>query len=829
MVNRFIFPSLIGCFFVGGALWQLQAAPRQFVPIATAKTANQNAPIVGTFASEVSPVTEKFCVRCHGGDKQIAGVNLQNTKTHADVLKQRALWHLVLKQMQNKQMPPEGLPAPTQAQRDRMTKWLTAVLKLTSSTRSTANDSAHGDNAPVLSCGILVPGRVTLRRLNREEYNNTIADLTGVSLRPADDFPSDDVGYGFDNIGDVLSISPLLMEKYLDAAEAISQAAITVPHYVKKRWSGAAFIGENAGDNVYNFYSSDEASIEYSIPADGIYTVRVSGWENHAGDDNSRLELLVDGKSQSTLEVSASQNAPQTIERKLELKAGRCRISLAFINDFYKPELPEGQRDRNAYVEWMEIEGPQNDAQKTLPSSHKQIIFVSPNEIKANEDAAARKVVSRLARRAYRRPASPEDVERLMSAYRAGRQNGGSFEEGVQIALQATLVSPRFLFRLETDNRTGERALNSWELASRLSYFLWSSMPDEELMKLASQDKLREDRVLEAQVVRMTKSPKARALADNFAAQWFTLRNLQNVAPDPTVNPDWNEDLRRDMKQETLLFFNDIVQNDRSVLEFLDGKWSYLNANLARHYGLPGEYSNSFKRVVFDERTAKQRSGVLTQASVLTVTSNPTRTSPVKRGKWVMENFWGTSPPPPPPGVPELRENAALRKTVTVRARLEEHRRNPECASCHKMMDPIGFGLENYDATGKWREADGALKIDTSGSLQSGEKFNGAVEFKTILVKRRAQFVTALSEKMLTYALGRGLKPSDDCYIRDVSAATVKNSYKFSSLILGVVQSKAFQMQGANETVPAKAITPKTVQKAAPKTKIKAATSSTRS
>ena len=810
-MSRFLIP-FIGCCFVGGALWQLQAAPTKFVPIQTSPITNaKSAPLVGTFASEVSPVIDKFCVRCHGGDKQIAGVNLQNAQSPAEVTKQRALWQNVLKQMQNKRMPPEGLPAPTNAQRERMTKWLASVLKPTSSTRSTQNNSAHGDNAPVLSCGILVPGRVTLRRLNREEYNNTIADLTGVKLRPGDDFPSDDVGYGFDNIGDVLSISPLLMEKYLDAAEAISQAAISVPHYVKKRWSGAAMIGDGASDDAYNFYSSDEAVVEYSIPADGTYNVRVSAYENHAGDENSRLELRVDGTAQSVLEVSASQNAPQIIERKIELKAGRRRISVIFVNDFYKPELPEGQRDRNAYVEWLEIEGPTDSANRTIPASHRQLIFVTPNEIKANENAAARKVMSRLARRAYRRPASPEDVERLMGAYRAGRQNGGSFEEGIQIALQATLVSPRFLFRLETDNRSGERALNSWELASRLSYFLWSSMPDEELMKLASQDKLREDRVLEAQVSRMTKSPRARALADNFASQWFTLRNLGNVAPDPTVNPDWNEDLRRDMKTETLLFFNDIVRNDRSILEFLNGKWTYLNANLARHYGIAGEYSNSFKRVVFDPETARQRSGVLTQASVLTVTSNPTRTSPVKRGKWVMENFWGTSPPPPPPGVPELRENAALRKTVTVRARLEAHRRNPECASCHKMMDPIGFGLENYDATGKWREADGDLKIDTSGSLQSGEKFSGANEFKAILVKRRAQFVTALSEKMLTYALGRGLKPSDDCYVRDVSAATEKNGYKFSSLVLGVVKSKAFRMQGASDAVPAKVLPSKAV------------------
>ncbi|HVF85214.1 MAG TPA: DUF1592 domain-containing protein, partial [Abditibacteriaceae bacterium] len=653
------------------------------------------------------------------------------------------------------------------------------------------------------------PGRVTMRRLNRQEYNNTIRDLFGLDLHPADEFPSDDVGYGFDNIGDVLSISPLLMEKYLLAAEQISEKAILVPQRVARKWSGGELIGENGTDESgsYGFAGPGDAGIEYSFAAAGTYTVRVKAWEQHAGDQNAQLQLGVDGKNQATIDVSALRNAPAVYEQKLTIPAGRHRITLSFQNDFYKPELPEGERDRNVYVQSVELDGPLESETRALPASQKQLVFVTPEQIAKDRTVAARLVVTQMARRLYRRPPAPEDVERLMRAFDLA--SGESFERGVQIALQAALVSPRFLFRVETVADTKptakaprakaqavqDRVLDSWELASRLSYFLWSSTPDEALMKEAQSGALQKPQVLQAQARRMLRDPKARALADNFAGQWLMLRNLRDVEPDPAFYPNWNDQLRAAMKQESLLFFEEVVQKNRSITDFLDGKFTYLNENLAKHYGISSVRGANFQRIALTGELARQRGGILTQASVLTVTSNPTRTSPVKRGKWVLENFWGTPPPPAPPGVAQLKESRVISTTLTMRKRMEEHRKNPDCASCHSRMDPIGFSLENYDATGKWRVKEGALPIDTSGVLSDGTRFVGPVQLKTILMKKQSQFVRAFSEKMLTYSLGRGLETSDKCVVDVIYKHVGENKNTFGSLIEAIVVSDSFRKQ----------------------------------
>ncbi|HVF09825.1 MAG TPA: DUF1592 domain-containing protein, partial [Abditibacteriaceae bacterium] len=411
--------------------------------------------------------------------------------------------------------------------------------------------------------------------------------------------------------------------------------------------------------------------------------------------------------------------------------------------------------------------------------------------------AAARTMLTRLAERAYRRPPTSQDIERLMRAYDLATKNGESFAHGMHLAVQAVLVSPHFLFRVEAEPQQikagSDRALNSYELASRLSYFLWSSMPDDELLAVAARGELTQPAVLEREARRMLQDPKARALADNFAGQWLMLRNLRDVSPDPKNFPHFNDNLREAMKQESLLFFGEIVKQDRSILDFLDGKFTYLNDQLAEHYGIDGITGDKFQRVALTGAAARERGGVLTHASVLTVTSNPTRTSPVKRGKWVLEQLLGTPPPPPPPGVPDLKDNHAARTATTLRERMADHLKNPECASCHTRMDPIGFSLENYDAVGRWRWRDGDFPINASATLPDSGRFVGPNQLKAVLMRKSSQFSRAFAEKMLTYALGRGLEAGDKRAVDDITKTVAAKEHRFSALITAVVHSDPFR------------------------------------
>jgi hypothetical protein len=472
---------------------QATAAP-QYVPIVATSAQGKNT-TANDYARVVAPFLAQHCLSCHGESKQRGDVNLSGFKDAADVRKSAELWRRVSRMVTSGIMPPENRPQPGKAQRQQFVRWIEETLS--------SED-----------CELPNPGRVTLRRLNREEYNNTVRDLLDINFRPADDFPSDDVGYGFDNIGDVLSISPLLMEKYLDAAEQIADKAIAVPLRKKQNWSSAELTGDfEGGDSVYNLYTNGEAGIEYSFPADGTYVVRGRAYESRAGDEASRMEFRVDGKANGTVSVDATSKAPQTYERRIQISKGRHRIALAFLNDFYREELPEGQRDRNLYIESLEIEGPLEDRSAQIPASQREIIFVSPQKIAANPDAAARQVVTRLALRAYRRPPTPQDVERLMSAFSLATKHGESFESGIQLVIQAVLVSPHFLFRVENEPSGASAAsnytLNSYELATRLSYFLWSSMPDEKLLAIATRGELVKPQILEREVQRMLRDPQS--------------------------------------------------------------------------------------------------------------------------------------------------------------------------------------------------------------------------------------------------------------------------------------------------------------------------------
>lgn len=669
-------------------------------------------------------------------------------------------------------MPPPGAAQPDAKQREAAADAIEAVL----------TDCVRPD-----------PGRVTIRRLNRAEYDNTIRDLVGVDLRLARDFPSDDVGEGFDNIGDVLTLSPLLMEKYLAAAEQIAEKAIVVPENRSAVFEGDELrfdAGVNplpSGERV--MFTQAEVYGVRQFPKGGSYRIRVRAYGQQAGPEPTRMAILLDGKELARLDVAAVRAKPQTYEVPAQMAAGRHRIAAAFLNDYYKPDAANpADRDRNLVVDSIEAVGPASAAQP-LPASHTRLVTDVPSQDLTREEAT-RRVLQAFASRAFRRPATADEVERLVRIAMLAAREGEPYERGLQLGVQAVLASPQFLFRVELDaERDGAvRDLSGYELASRMAYFLWSSMPDARLTALAQSGELLKPAVRREELTRMLKDPRADALAQNFAEQWLQLRKLEIVAPDAARFPMFDAELREAMRRETVLFFQEIQRQDRSVLEFLDGKFTFVNERLAQHYGMAGVMGPAFRKVALE---GNRRAGVLTQASVLTVTSNPTRTSPVKRGKWILEQILGTPPPPPPPGVSDLKEAGTV-TGATLRQLLEKHRANPTCASCHARMDPLGFGLENFDAVGKWRDKEGTAAVDASGVLPDGTKFNGPSQLRKILMARKEQFVKTFAEKMLVFALGRGLTLADRCHVDTVSERAKKSGYRFSAVVEGVLESEPF-------------------------------------
>ncbi len=717
-----------------------------------------------TYGKSVRPLLEKYCYTCHGNGKKKADLALDAYQDEAAIQNDRKTWGKILHHVRTREMPPENKPQPTQAERDLIANWIELeVFKC---------DCKHPD-----------PGRVTLRRLNRAEYNNTVRDLVGVNFQPADDFPTDDIGYGFDNIGDVLSLPPILLEKYLAAATKILDAAIITDPLKPPARKFPGGVLPSVG----------EISVPVDFPKAGEYILRAKAYGDQAGKEPARMGLRLANKEIKVFEVPGGEKSPGIYEVRLPLKAGTQPFAAAFLNDYYNPKGKVGDRDRNLHVLEMEVVGPIENSLPELPATHRRIIFRQPSA--GNQPEVAREIIGRFAQRAYRRPVSVEEVNRLAKFVELAAKEGESFDKGIKLALSAVMISPHFLFRgelqPEPDNPKSIHPVNEYALASRLSYFLWSSLPDDELFRQAEKGTLRKN--LDAQVKRMLLDPKAHALVDNFAAQWLQLRNLKQVSPDPKLFADFDEPLRAAMQRETELFFETILREDRSVLDFLDANYTFVNERLARHYGLEGISGEQFQRVFFKN---KQRGGILTQASILTITSNPTRTSPVKRGKWVLENILGTPPPPPPPNVPELSEDKGKVLAGSLRQRMEQHRENPGCASCHARMDPIGFGFENFDGIGAWREQDGDFPVDPVGKLVSGESFNTPAQLRLILLKgKNEEFVHCLSEKMLTYALGRGLEYYDKCALDQIGKGLARNKYKFSSFILEVVRSVPFQQR----------------------------------
>ena len=745
--------------------------------------------IQSRFDGQIKPLLNQYCGNCHLGGKDKGDVRLDQFDTIESVQKDAQTWRYVADVVHGKVMPPENKPQPTDAERELLKTWIKEALD-------------HCDCS-----GPRDPGRVTVRRLNRNEYNNTVRDLLGVTdFKPADDFPADDTGYGFDNIADVLTMSPLLAEKYLAAAEQVLEKSVVTAEPPKPRvikYDGAQMEvtrggGNNGPGGSRRLLSEGEVFQLVTFPAEAQYEIRVAAGAEQAGDEPAKVRVTLDGQELQTFDVTTGPRRPETFKVSTRVGAGEHRVAAAFVNDFYDPRQPDHRkRDRNLVVHRVEVEGPLDLPPPEPTAVQKQVFFVKPGQDGLSEEQAAFKVLQRFATRAYRRPASDEEISRLLELFKLARAQGDGFEKAAAVSMSAVLVSPSFLFRIEQERSTDPSqpyAIDDYELASRLSYFLWSSTPDDELLAKAAAGRLREPDALKAEVRRMLVDPRSAALVSNFTGQWLQLRNLDRQAVDRKTFPNYTDELRADMRREAELFFQNLIREDRPVLDLLNADYTFVNERLARHYGIAGVRGEDFRRVSL---AGTHRGGVLTMGGVLTVTAMPTRTSPVKRGKFILDQILGMPPAPPPPDVTPLGDKPQDVSAGSLRQRLERHREDPSCFSCHARMDPLGFAMERFDAVGAWRDQDGGFPIDAAGKLPEGREFNGPDELRQVLLEHKTEFLRCFVENMLTYALGRGVEHYDRCTVRDICQSVETDGYRFGTLVTSIVTSDAFQKRRA--------------------------------
>lgn len=777
------------------------------------------------------PLVQRFCIECHNDDFQEAEVDLEGFANSTAIASNQQLWERALEMVQFGAMPPDDFDQPTDDERQALVTSIESVLF-----------SAACDLTPK-------PGKVTVRRLNRAEYDNTVSDLFGMELSVADAFPSDEVGAGFDNNGDVLSIPPMLFEKYMDAAEEISQRVVydssSFERYEEER-SGDQLIseGERWVGSFYGHYLTEDAFIwtEFESPHEGEHEIVLRGG---AGQEGQKVRIGIFDeqgvlRGVCNFEYKGDRGTSDRDSIKLQLPAGKHRLIIAGLQEDAEAKVGEttlagidrlteeaiaagregvgkkldvdrGFPKENVYYAILKvnISGPHEAPRSFYPPSHDRLIVSKPRskgDDKKSVREAAAECLRPFLRRAFRSPVDDATVDSYAQLAEVVTSRDESYERAMQVVTSAVLVSPRFLFRVELppEDATGEelgpggsRPLTNHQLASRLSYFLWSSMPDDELLRLADEGALSNEQTLREQVRRMLQDPKAKALGDNFAAQWLGLRNLGTFEPDPAHFPDFDDELRKAMQQETLLAFNELVEKNQSIVSLLDSQSSFLNERLAKHYGIEGVEGDHFRRVSLE---GAGRAGLLMHASILSLTSNPGRTSPVKRGKWILENILGTPPPDPPAGVPELEETSASEEGLTVREQLEAHRANPSCASCHRVMDDLGFGLEHFDATGRYRETADKAAIDASGELPGGRAFDGAMPLVRLLRKTESDaFVRNTAKRLLTFAIGRELVPADRCFIEDITQASASHDHRFVDLATEVVLSTPFRYHTLEE------------------------------
>ncbi len=765
-------------------------------------------------ASSQRAFVDTYCVTCHNdrlrtGELSLEKVELQNIAEGSET------WEKVIRKLRTGAMPPQGAPRrPDPAAADNFVSFLEASI----------------DRAAMAKPN---PGRATVHRLNRTEYGNAIRDLLALDIDPTPLLPADDESYGFDNIADVLKTSPSLLQQYMSASWNISRLAMGNSSITADTSTYRAKPDLSQDGHIEGLPLGTRGGmiVRHNFQLDGEYDIKVRLWRATAEiikglEEPHQLEISVDGvraklvtfggPADRDLSYENPGKSAEDVDRRLTVrvpvKAGPRTVVATFLNEgdaqndnvlqpFLRTNLdPLGYRGLPA-VDRVSITGPFKPTGAGDTPSRRQILVCRPAS-SADELTCAKKIIGALARRAYRRPVTDGDLQSLIEFYQRGRNEGGNFESGIEAAVQLILASPDFLFRFEPDPDSiaadAVYRIGDLQLASRLSFFLWSSIPDEELLNLSSQGRLKEPVVLERQVRRMLADPRSKALVDNFAGQWLYLRNLKTINPDFETFPDFDDNLRQAMKRETELFIDSIMREDKSVMDLLNANYTFLNERLARHYGIPGIYGTDFRRVTLKEDA---RRGLLGQASILTVTSYPTRTSPVQRGKWILTNVLGIPPNPPPPNIPALKERSDTGKPTTLRERMEEHRTNPTCAGCHRMMDPIGFSLENFDALGQWRTTDEGVKIDPSGTLFNGAKVDGPASLRQMLTSRPEVFVGVLIEKMLTYGLGRGVQYYDMPAVRSVVRDAGHNDFRFSSIVLGIVKSAPFQMKVKSSSV----------------------------
>lgn len=648
------------------------------------------------------------------------------------------------------------------------------------------------DGGPADDSGAVIPGvdpqRVTLHRLNRVEYNNTVHDLLGTNRRPADDFPADDRGYGFDNIASVLSLSPLHLEVYDRAAESLIEEAIGGAAIPSRTYDveGEMLMGTvGAGNgNSWNLWSVGDLPWTLTLAAAGQYRFTVRAWQDRAGAEDAQMVLALDGVMLRTVAVPNLSAMPGEFTVDVTIpRPGTYVLTASFTNDYAMMGA-----DRNLYIDWMRLEGPSN-GMAMVPPTRAQWLTCDPMAM--GEDPCALQILTRFARLAWRRPATNAELTSMWTRFRGvTRMHAGSWEDAIKLSMRSMLVSPNFIFRVEIDpdlNAAGAHALNSYELASRLSYFLWSSMPDATLNALADQNRLQDPTVLREQTERMLADPRARALTENFAGQWLYVRAMEDHAVNAQLYPTFSPDIRAGMRAESEAYFQHFLQEDVSMDRFLSADYTFIDERLASYYGVTLPAGMGVRRVSL---ASTNRMGLLTQGTTLTVTSHPDRTSPVKRGKWVLEQLLCAPPPPPPPNVEGLPMEMV--PSGSLRMRLEAHRSQPLCQACHNLMDPIGFGLENFNATGVYRTMDGTFPIDSTGTLPDGTRFANSPELATA-VQRDPRFARCVTQQLLTYALGRGLNEIDDRPLQQLSTEWVSAGMRLKDLVYRVVLSPAFR------------------------------------
>jgi hypothetical protein len=784
--SLFVVPILIA---LGGFGRSTTGRPQ--APPSSSTTASEEREAIGRFVNN-------FCVECHNSEDKAAGLDLDSLSAE-DLSRNPKAWEKVVRRLVARQMPPADAIRPSLRTYDSIVATLAGSLDRAAAARPS-------------------PGRTdTFRRLNRTEYQNAIRDLLALDIDATALLPNDESSHGFDNVT-VGDLSPTLLDRYITVSQKISRLAVGSP-------------GRSPGGDTIRIrpdLTQEEhveglppgtrggALIPYTFPQDGEYEIQVRltrDRNEHVEGlrEPHELEVLLDRERKATFNVTPPrserdhQMADAHLKARIRVTAGPHKLGVTFLKDsssLLETKRQPFQAHYNMHrhpritpaLYQVSITGPY-DTQGHGDTPSRRRIFVSEPKEPGMEEACASRILSNLMRRAYRRPVVDADLQQPLKLYREARAEGG-FDAGIEMALSAVLVNPQFLFRIEADPTDVERnsayRIPDIQLASRLSFFVWSSIPDDELLELAERGELSKPNVLERQVRRLLADPRSRNLVNNFAEQWLHLRNLESMTPDLRLYPDFDDNLRQAFRSETELLFESILREDRSVLDLLRSDYTFLNERLAKHYGIPHVYGSHFRRVELGKDS--MRGGLLRQGSILTVTSYATRTSPVIRGKWILENILGTPPPPPPANVPALKDNT-ISSALSVRERLAEHRANVACAGCHKLMDPVGFSLENFDAVGRWRAFEEGRPVDSTGGLPDGSQFQGVTGLERGLLKRPELFVGTLTEKLMTFALGRGVESFDAPAIRKIVRDARTKNYQFSSLIVGIASSTPFQLR----------------------------------